>query len=167
MLRTPFHQDKPYFLVDGGEVAVAWIPVDRVDRQNGAMGYVRGSHRTGETYIPSDFVTGTGTFPEFGGLSFKGLERLPEVNPDSPEVLYFDASPGDVIVHHWATLHGSTGNQSANRIRRAASVRYALDGCRFFNRPSSPEPFRRTVGLEDGARLESSPRFPVVWPRQA
>lgn len=44
-VKTPFHQDKPYFLVDGGDVAVVWLPVDVVDRANGAMGYVPGSHR--------------------------------------------------------------------------------------------------------------------------
>ncbi len=164
-VKTPFHQDKPYFLVDGGDVAVVWVPVDVVDRENGAMGYVIGSHRWGKLFKPSDFATNSGTFPEVGGISLKGLDTLSEGALDDEEIRYFDAEPGDVIVHHWATLHGSRGNTSASRTRRAASIRYALDGCHFFKRPSSPEPFRNTVGLADGSPLENADRFPVVWPR--
>lgn len=164
-VKTPFHQDKPYFLVDGGDVAVVWLPVDVVDSENGAMGYVVGSHRWEKTFKPSDFATNSGTFPEVGGISLEGLDDLPEKLLDEADVRYFDTEPGDVIVHHWATLHGSRGNTSATRTRRAASIRYALDGCRFFKRPSSPEPFRNTVGLEDGALLETADRFPVVWPK--
>ena len=164
-VKTPFHQDKPYFLVDGGEVAVVWVPVDVVDRENGAMGYVIGSHRWGKLFKPSDFATNSGTFPEVGGISLEGLDSLPESALAEEGIRYFDAEPGDVIVHHWATLHGSRGNTSASRTRRAALIRYALDGCHFYKRPSSPEPFRNTVGLADGAPLEDADRFPVVWPR--
>jgi ectoine hydroxylase-related dioxygenase (phytanoyl-CoA dioxygenase family) len=138
--------------------------VDVVDRENGAMGYVPGSHRWGKTFKPSDFATTSGTFPEVGGISLEGLDTLPEDLLDNVEIRYFDAEPGDVIVHHWATLHGSRGNVSASRTRRAASIRYALDGCCFYKRPSSPEPFRNTVEIADGAPLESASRFPVVWP---
>ncbi len=164
-VRTPFHQDKPYFLVQGGDVAVCWVPVDRVGRDNGPMGYVRGSHRWGATFKPSDFVTTTGTFPERDGVDLSGLDPLPPIDPDDPALVYIEAGPGDVIVHHWATVHGSAGNVSARATRRAASVRYALDGCTFHQRPSSPEPFRFTVDLADGDPLERHPRFPVVWPR--
>lgn len=166
-VRTPFHQDKPYFLLQGEKVAVCWVPVDRVDRENGAMGYVRGSHRWGKTFIPSDFVSRTESFPEFEGMSHDGLEAMPviEGHEEDFDVVYFDAEPGDVIVHHWATLHGSSGNVSAKRTRRAASVRYAGEDCTFYQRKSSPEPYRHTVGLVDGDALEKAERFPVVWPR--
>jgi len=164
-VKTPFHQDKPYFLVDGGDVAVAWLPVDTVTRENGAMGYVLGSHAWGKLFKPSDFTTENGTFPEVEGIDLSGLEVLTQDMLDEADIHYFDAEPGDVIVHHWATLHGSRGNVSANKIRRAASIRYACDDCRYFSRPSSPEPFRRTVKLRDGDPLEKADRFPVVWPR--
>jgi len=164
-VKTPFHQDKPYFLVSGGDVAVAWVPVDTVTRENGAMGYVRGSHLWGKTFKPSDFLTETGTLPEIEGIDFAGLDVLDHAAIRTEDIIYFDAEPGDVIVHNWSTLHGSTGNTSACSSRRAASVRYALDGCCYFQRPSSPEPFRKTITLADGEPLEASDRFPVVWPR--
>ena len=164
-VKTPWHQDKPYFLVDGGDVAVCWVPVDRVRRDNGAMGYVRGSHRWGKLFKPSDFATETGTFAESNGISHEGLDTLQHERINSEEVSYFDADPGDVIIHHWATLHGSTGNTSSASPRSAASIRLALDGCYFFQRPSSPEPFRHTLTLESGDPLTDAARFPQIWPR--
>ncbi|MGI9598474.1 MAG: phytanoyl-CoA dioxygenase family protein [Acidimicrobiales bacterium] len=165
-IRTPFHQDKPYFMVDGGDVAVCWVPVDRVTADNGPMGYVRGSHRWGKLFKPSDFVTDRGTFPERDGVDLTGLEVLPPISADEHDLVYIEAEPGDVIVHHWATVHGSAGNVSATATRRAASVRYACDGCTYHQRASSPEPFRFTIGLDEGDPLESADRFPIVWPRQ-
>lgn len=166
LMRTPFHQDKPYFLVDGGDVAVCWVPVDRVSTDNGPMGYVLGSHRWGATFKPSDFVTETGTFPERDGIDFDGLDDLPPISAAEHDLVYLEAEPGDVIVHHWATIHGSAGNVSTSARRRAASVRYACDGCTFHQRQSSPEPFRFTIGLAEGDPLEASDRFPIVWPRR-
>lgn len=164
-VKTPWHQDKPYFLVDGGDVAVAWVPVDRVTRENGSMGYVRGSHRWGKLFKPSDFLTETGTFPEQHGMSHEGLDTLEHDRLDPNDIVYFDAEPGDVIVHHWATLHGSSGNTSATASRSAASIRLALNGCYFFKRASSPEPFRHTLSLEDGDPLTDADRFVRIWPR--
>ena len=112
-VKTPWHQDKPYFLVDGGEVAVAWVPVDVVDKEVSAMGYVRGSHKWGKTFKPSDFQTETGTFPEVGGIDLSGLDDLDHARLREQDIIYFDAKPGDVIIHHWATLHGSSGNTSS------------------------------------------------------
>ncbi len=164
-IRTPFHQDEPYFLVDGGDVAVCWVPVDRVSADNGPMGYVLGSHRWDQTFKPSDFVTERGTFPERDGLDFDGLDDLPPISADDHDLVYIEAEPGDVIIHHWSTVHGSAGNVSTSARRRAASVRYACDGCRYHRRRSSPEPFRDTIGLAEGDPLEASDRFPIVWPR--
>ena len=166
-VRTPWHQDKPFWLLQGTKVAVCWVPVDTVRLESGAMGYVRGSHRWGVTFKPSDFVTSNGasTIP---GLEFDDLADLPPIdaNPDEYDIVRFEAEPGDVIVHHWMTLHGSTGNVSADRLRRAASVRFAGDDVTFFQRPSSPDPFRHTVGLNDGDDLDGAERFPRVWGHQ-
>ncbi len=163
-MRTPFHQDEPYFLVQG-EVAVAWVPVDVVGPSNGPMGYVKGSHRWGRVFKPSDFITDTGTFHEVDGIDHSALDLMPPISPDTHDVVYFDARPGDVIVHHWSTIHGAAGNVSATATRRAASIRYALGGSTYYQRPSSPEPFRHSLNLRDGEPLENADRFPIVWPR--
>ena len=83
--------------------------------------------------------------------------------PDRYDVVSFEAEPGDLIVHDWRTIHGSAGNISPDRIRRADSVRLAGDDVTFYLRPSSPEPFRYTVELNDGDDLDGSDRFPRLY----
>lgn len=167
-VRTPWHQDKPYWLMDGAKVAVCWVPVDVVTVESGAMGYVAGSHKWGKLFKPSDFLTSTGTFPTVGGIEHDDLTPLPPIDaePDNYDIRRHEAGPGDVIVHNWMTLHGSTGNVSSGSLRRAASIRYAGDDVTFLRRRSSPEPFRNTIDLQDGDLLEQADRFAVVW-RQA
>jgi ectoine hydroxylase-related dioxygenase (phytanoyl-CoA dioxygenase family) len=164
-VRTPWHQDKPFWVLQGDKVAVCWVPVDEVTIESGAMGYVRGSHQWGTTFKPSDFVTEGGAM-RMDGIVHDDLADLPPVadNPDEYDVVRYEAGPGDVIVHHWMTLHGSTGNTTAERIRRASSVRFAGEGVTFFQRPSSPDPFRHLVTLNDGDDLDGSDHFPRVWP---
>jgi ectoine hydroxylase-related dioxygenase (phytanoyl-CoA dioxygenase family) len=165
-VRTPWHQDKPFWVLQGSKVAVCWVPVDEVTIESGAMGYVRGSHAWGTTFKPSDFVTEGGAMT-MDGIDHDGLADLPPVaaNPDDYDIVRYEAGPGDVIVHHWMTLHGSTGNTTAERIRRASSVRFAGEDVTFYLRPSSPDPFRHAVNLADGDDLDGSEHFPRVWPR--
>jgi len=167
-VRTPWHQDKPFWVLQGTKVAVCWVPVDTVTISSGAMGYVRGSHAWGTTYKPSDFVTEGGTM-KVPGLEYDGLADLPPVaaNPDDYDIVRFEAEPGDVIVHNWMTLHGSTGNTTTGTLRRAASVRFAGDDVTFLQRASSPDPFRHSVELADGDDLDGSHHFPRVWPVSA
>ncbi|MEZ5378734.1 MAG: phytanoyl-CoA dioxygenase family protein [Acidimicrobiales bacterium] len=163
-VRTPWHQDQPYWLLQGTKVAVCWVPVDTVRLDSGAMGYVRGSHRWGVTYKPSDFRTSTGVMA-LPGMVTDDLADVPPIdaNPDDYDIVRFEAEPGDVIVHDWKMLHGSAGNVSADRLRRADSVRLAGDDVTFHQRPSSPEPFRYTVGLAEGDPLDRADRFPRIF----
>jgi hypothetical protein len=164
-VRTPWHQDQPYWSIQGTKVAVCWVPVDTVRVDNGAMGYVRGSHLWGETFKPSDFLTTDGVLA-LPGMDTDALPPLPPIdaNPDDYDIVRFEAEPGDVIVHDYRTLHGSTGNISADRLRRANSVRLAGDDVTFYQRPSSPDPWKFTLGLENGDPLdEALERFPRVF----
>ncbi|MEZ5229296.1 MAG: phytanoyl-CoA dioxygenase family protein [Acidimicrobiales bacterium] len=97
------------------------------------------------------------------GMVTDDLADVPPIdaNPDDYDIVRFEAEPGDVIVHDWKMLHGSAGNVSADRLRRADSVRLAGDDVTFHQRPSSPEPFRYTVGLAEGDPLDRADRFPA------
>ena len=52
---TVFHQDHPYFSVDGHLVCTTWVPLDPVTRESGGMGYVRGSHLDDTEWRPNLF----------------------------------------------------------------------------------------------------------------
>lgn len=159
--RTAFHQDATYFDLEGSQCCVMWIPVDPVTLENGAMMYVRGSHKDGKLYQPNVFFS-QATLPGAEG------DVLPDIegNLDAYDIVHFDVEPGDIIVHHYRTVHGTGGNLSRYQVRRAASIRYCGDDIRYRTRPGAVKQLHHTHNLQDGDRL-SGADFPVVWNRHA
>lgn len=152
--RTAFHQDEGYFNVTGEHCASAWMACEAVDASNGRMGYVRGSQRW-TTYAPNSFVS------QDMGFVPSDFPRLPDIegHEDDYDIVYYDVEPGDVIVHHYRTVHGARGNTTATRGRCALSIRYTGDDARYVPRsPAYPMP----PGLSEGDPLDSE-TFPIVW----
>jgi ectoine hydroxylase-related dioxygenase (phytanoyl-CoA dioxygenase family) len=158
--RTAFHQDASYFDIEGDQCCVMWIPVDPVTAETGGMMYVRGSHRQVHTYAPNVFVSRTPLPGSEGEL----LPNLDE-HPEDFDIVQFDVEPGDILVHHFKTVHGSGGNLSRYQVRRAASIRYCGDDIRFKAKPGTPRQLHLSTQFQDGDPL-SGPDFPIVWRRQ-
>lgn len=158
--RTAFHQDATYFEIDGDQCCVCWIPVDPVSKENGGMVYVRGSHRDGKLYKPNVFVSQT-ALPGAQGTDLPDIEG----RPDDFDLVQFDVEPGDVLVHHYRTLHGAGGNLSRYQVRRALSIRYCGDDIRVTRRPWAPKQLHLTTEMLEGEPL-NGPDFPIAWRRQ-
>jgi len=158
--RTPFHQDLGYFQIAGSKCCIVWIPLDPANIQNGTMEYVRGSHLWGKTYAPNPFVSQS---PE----PLSPHERLPDIESRRAEydIISFDVEPGDVIIHHVLTVHGSGGNLTHDAIRRAVSFRYCGDDITYFDRPGAiPQPYFQGIDMQEGQALLCKD-YPLVWPR--
>jgi ectoine hydroxylase-related dioxygenase (phytanoyl-CoA dioxygenase family) len=157
--RTPWHQDQPYYNVDGRGIS-AWIPVDPVPAA-GCLELLAGSH-AGPWLMPRTFLTGEARwFPE------GSLAELPDIEADRAafDVRSFDLQPGDAILFDFLTVHGAPGFPFAGR-RRVLSLRYLSEEVRHAPRRwrTSP-PFEGLADeLPDGAEMDH-PLFPVVWPR--
>lgn len=158
--RTAFHQDATYFNIEGDDCCVLWVPADPVTLQSGALQYVRGSHRDGKLYNPNVFIAQT---PLPGASEDHTVPDI-EGHPDDYDLVHFDTEPGDVLVHHYRTLHGAGGNLSRYQVRRATSIRYIGDDIRAKARPAAPKQLHLQSSFDDGERL-SGPDFPVVWQR--
>ncbi|MEQ8697000.1 MAG: phytanoyl-CoA dioxygenase family protein, partial [Bauldia litoralis] len=52
---TPWHQDAPYFPIEGSQCCSIWIALDPVTIENGAVEYVKGSHVPEQCYAPKSF----------------------------------------------------------------------------------------------------------------
>jgi len=158
--RTAFHQDATYFEIEGDQCCVMWIPVDPTTLETGTMQYLRGSHREGHVFQPNVFVS-RAPLPGAEG------DQLPDIesHPEGFDIVHFETEPGDIIVHHYKTVHGTGGNQSRFQVRRAASLRYCGDDIRFRSRAYAPPQLHHKQRLADGDPL-SGPDFPVVWRRR-
>merc|ERR1712216_20865 len=114
-----------------------------------------------------------------------------EGNERDFDIIYHEAKPGDVVVHHRNTIHGSAGNTSLERHRRAASIRYIGDdvvyeankvdprlGSQAYDPNNKLDPNQSTPEEEkmrqqhvyeqaskiNGKKLTGR-QFPLVWPR--
>lgn len=74
---TPWHQDLPYWPLQGDQICGLWCPLDPVDGDSGAVQYVRGSHRGGRWYRPRHFG---------GDAAYDGArgEAMPDIDATVP-----------------------------------------------------------------------------------
>lgn len=156
--KTPWHQDQPYYNIDGFDNISMWLPVDPVPVES-TLKFVAGTHRQG-WMMPRSFMTNEAKwFPE------GTLKDIPDVegNPDKHTVLAWALQPGDAVFFHMLTLHGAGGVAGGNR-RRVVSFRFIGDDTTFAPRPwrTSP-PFPGLADeLPNGAKMDH-PLFPVLW----
>ena len=110
----------------------------------------------GRIYAPSIFFAQSAS-------PVSPYDKLPDIegNRDDYDIVGFDCQPGDVIVHHVMTVHGSGGNLSRDRGRAAMSFRYCGDDIRYFDKPGAIEQQYLQGQLENGDRLHG-PDYPLV-----
>lgn len=119
---TPWHQDQPYYDVEGRDVISMWLPVDPVPRES-SLEFVAGTH-LGPWLMPRTFLERESKwFPE------GSLADVPAIDEDRDAfpIIGWELQPGDAVFFHALTLHGSRG--SATR-RRVISIRFLGDDAR-------------------------------------
>lgn len=161
--RTPWHQDQPYYNVDGRQNVSMWFPVDPVSRAS-TLEFVAGSHGgrggAGTWFMPRTFLDDRAAwFPE------GTLAELPDLDDPSSDhrVLGWELEPGDAVFFHMLTLHAA-GGVEADRRRRVLSVRFLGDDMVHAPRDwtTSPEFPGLADDLPAGAPMDH-PLFPVLW----
>ena len=158
--RTPWHQDQPYYNIDGQMSASMWFPIDPVPLES-SLEFIAGSHR-GPWRMPRTFLDNQARwFPE------GSLEELPDIDADRDAfpIITWALEPGDVIFFHMLALHGAPGVSGMHR-RRVLSVRFIGDDIRHAPRPwrTSPHFPGLTEELPAGAEMDHS-LFPILWTR--
>ncbi len=158
-IETPWHQDAPYYLVDGMQSVSFWVPLDPVPRER-TLEFVAGTHRAGPVYRAERFD---------GSNLYDGDEsqRVPDVNADrgAMDIRGWAVEPGDAVAFNFRCLHGAPANQSTER-RRVISVRWVGEDARFAKRPGRTSPPFPDLEYEHGAPF-GGPDFPVIWPAGA
>lgn len=153
---TPWHQDQPYYCVDGNQTVSLWLPLDVVPRET-TLEFVSGSQAWGKYFRPE-------RFNKTPLNENDGLEPVPDINGNRADytILGWALEPGDAVAFNFKTLHGAPANTSASSQRRAFSLRLLGDDIRFARRDgvvTSP-PFRG-VTLQHGD-IMNAPEFPML-----
>jgi len=164
---SPWHQDLPYLPISGDQILRIWVPFDPVSADSGAVRYLRGSHKWGIVYHPT---------------GFKAISEITDAYRESPfqdqpdfdaeyhihDWLIGEAEPGDALLHHPRTVHGSPGNTAASFRRAVASI-YSGDKVTWNPHPANMFNNKSLTGhveipdLAAGGPVDC-PLFPRVWP---
>jgi len=157
---TPWHQDQPYYNVEGSLNASMWMPLDPVNRET-TIEFVTGTHR-GPWFMPRTFLDEQARwFPE------GSLAELPDFAADRDEwrIIGWALEPGDAVFFNFLTVHGAPGVAGTTR-RRALSVRFLGDDMVHAPRSwTTSPPFDGLVDeLAPGVPMDH-PLFPLLWTR--
>lgn len=160
---TPWHQDQPYYCVDGQQTVSMWVSMDPVIEAV-CPRFLAVSHLGEKLFVPKRFKSGMaleGDTSEYA--PFDGVDE----DREAARLRYWALEPGDLVAFNFKTLHNAPPNPSRNR-RRVVSFRFTGDDCRYAVRPHAVSPPFPEMGLtaEAGVRLPES-WFPVVWNRAA
>lgn len=160
--RTRWHQDQPFFWVNGRQMCGIWCPLDAVPESD-CLELIKGSHRWGKWFAPELSRFGQDLY-ETGGNTFA---RMPDIDStrDAYEIMRWGMEPGDVIVFNGSTVHGAPGN-SSGLSRRAISTIWMGDDTKYGERPNPGRPHFHGIDLAPGDAMDST-YFPRVWPRES
>lgn len=153
---TPWHQDGPYYFVEGRQTVSFWSPLDPV--RDASLRCVTGSHLWEKPVLPTRWLAETSFYPNED-------DYMPVPDPDAEgmDVAEFEMEPGDAVAFNFMILHGARGN-STERRRRAFSLRLVGDDARYVERPGPTSPPFPGHGMSAGQRLRED-WFPVLLDR--
>ena len=152
---TPWHQDMPYYCVDGNDTGSFWIPIDPISKDN-SLKILLGSHKFSKLVRPTKWSNNQPWYKNDDNFMDMSDIKLMKKNIFKPKI-----SLGDAILFNFKVLHSSSGN-SENIPRRVFSIRFIGDDVKYIDRGEETSPPFKGIDLKNGAKMRED-WFPVVW----
>ncbi len=150
---TPWHQDGPYYFVEGRQTVSFWSPVDPVTEAT--LRCVAGSHLWEKEVLPTRWLSEENFYP-----NPERYMPVPDPDAEGMRILEWAMEPGDAVAFDFRTLHGARGNTATAR-RRAFSLRLVGDDARYVERPGRTSPPFPGHDMQPGERLRED-WFPYI-----
>lgn len=154
---TPWHQDGPYYFVEGHQTVSFWSPLDPV--KQATLRCVAGSHLWPKPVLPTRWLAETSFY-----AGSDDYMPVPDPDAEGMDIREYTMEPGDAVAFNYMTLHGARGNTSATR-RRAFSLRLVGDDSRYVERPGRTSPPYPGQNMKAGQPLRED-WFPVLLDRR-
>jgi len=153
---TPWHQDAPYYFVEGQQTVSFWSPLDPV--REASLRCVAGSHLWPKPVLPTRWLSEENFYADADAYM-----PVPDPDAEGMDIREWEMAPGDAIAFNYRTLHGARGNDAATR-RRAFSLRFVGDDAHYVERPGRTSPPYPGHGMSAGEKLRED-WFPTIFRR--
>ncbi len=151
---TPWHQDSPYYFIEGSKTVSFWTPMEPVT--SATLRCVAGSHKWKKPVLPTKWLSEDKFYN-----NVEGFTPVPNPELDQMNIKEWNLNPGDAVAFNFKTLHGARGNKSKRR-RRAFSLRLVGDDARYIQRPGITSPPFPNHGMSPGQILRKD-WFPIIF----
>lgn len=143
---TPWHQDMPYYCLDGEQTVSFWIPLNPVPIEY-SLQCVAGSHTWPKLVRPTSWSSNESFYDDNSGFM-----DLPDLDDSQFRILKWEIEPGDAVLFNFKTVHGANANTTAVATR-TLSLRLLGDDVRYLERPGRTSPDFPGIDQQDGEKL--------------
>jgi len=164
---TPWHQDEPYWSIEGYDACTLWMPLVPVKKKN-CLSFVPGSHCLKSVFNQKNFGELTGHPKDQVDFSKVANEEFPDINGDPEKfgVISWELQPGDCIAFNGRTMHGGSGKLDSDTNLRVFTTKWLGDDVRIKFRNYGMDPDFSTLMIKKGLKSGDRPDtdlYPRVW----
>ena len=169
---TPWHQDEPYWSVEGYDACSIWMPLVSVKRKS-SLSFVPGSHLLKTVFKQYNFGDLNPVRKKnVDQVDFSNIaeQEFPDINanPEHFGVVSWDVEPGDCVVFNGRTMHGGSGKLDGDCDLRVFTTKWVGDDVRIKFRDCGMDPDHSSDMIEKGLKPGDRPNtdlYPRVWTR--
>ena len=167
---TPWHQDEPYWSIEGYDACTLWMPLVPVKQKN-CLSFVPGSHLFKSVFNQKNFGELTGNPKDQVDFSKVADQEFPDINanPERFGVVSWELQPGDCIAFNGRTMHGGSGKLDNDTGLKIFTTKWMGDDVRIKFRNYGMDPDFSSVmikkGLKSGDRPDTD-MYPLVWSKK-
>jgi len=169
---TPWHQDEPYWSVEGYDTCTIWMPLVPV-KQESCLSFVPGSHRTDEVFSQYNFGDlNPDQKSDVDQVDFTKItdKEFPDIDkhPERFGVVSWAMQPGDCLVFNSRIMHGGSGKLDDECGLSVFTSKWLGDDVRINFREAGMDPDHSEImtkyGLKPGDR-PGTELYPRIWSR--
>ena len=169
---TPWHQDEPYWSVEGYDACSIWMPLGPVKQKN-ALSFVPGSHRLKTVFKQYNFGDLNPVRKKnVDQVDFSDIaeQEFPDINADPKRfgVVSWDMQAGDCIAFNGRTMHGGSGKLDDDCELRVFTTKWVGDDVRIKFRDCGMDPDHSADMIEKDLKPGDRPGtnlYPRIWTR--
>jgi len=166
---TPWHQDEPYWSIEGYDACTLWMPLVPVKEKN-CLSFVPRSHRFKSVFNQKNFGELTGNPKDQVDFSKVADQEFPDINADHERfgVVNWKMQPGDCIAFNGRTMHGGSGKLDNDSNLRVFTTKWLGDDARIKFRNYGMDPDFSSLMIKKGLKsgdLPDTDMYPQIWPK--